>query len=171
MPHPVIVVDYDPRWPAQFEALWRRIGGALGDLAAAIEHVGGTAVPGLAAKPVIDIDVLLWSSGGLPEAIERLAALGYVHEGDLGIAGREAFRQPPDQPAHHLYVCIPDSEEYRRHLAFRDYLRAHPESVSSYAELKRGLARQYRDDREKYVSGKDEFVNEILRRAIPPTIG
>lgn len=170
MPHPVIVVDYDPQWPALFAALRARIGSALGDLAAAIEHVGSTAVPGLAAKPVIDIDVLLSSSGGLPEAVGRLAALGYLHQGDLGVAGREAFRQPADQPAHHLYVCAPGGQEFRRHIAFRDYLRSHPESARAYAELKRNLARLCRDDRGEYVSGKGEFVNETLRRAIPPAI-
>jgi|SRR5579863_1255000 len=171
MPHPIIVVDYDHRWPAQFEALRKRIGGALGEIAAAVEHIGSTAVPGLAAKPVIDIDVLLSSSDGLPEAIARLAALGYEHEGDLGIAGREAFRQPPDQTDHHLYVCVPDSEQYRRHIAFRDYLRVHSESAKVYAELKRSLARCYSHDREKYVAGKDEFVSEILRCATHQTIG
>jgi GrpB-like predicted nucleotidyltransferase (UPF0157 family) len=169
MPNPIIVVDYDPTWPEQFAALRVHIASALGDLAATIEHVGSTAVPGLAAKPVIDIDVLLSSKEGFREVVERLAPLGYVHEGNLGIAGREVFRLPPDQPAHHLYVCVPDSQEYRRHTAFRDYLRAHPESAEAYGELKRRLARIHHDDREKYLSGKDEFVREILRRVVART--
>jgi GrpB-like predicted nucleotidyltransferase (UPF0157 family) len=119
---------------------------------------------------VIDIDVLLASGNGLGQAVERLAPLGYVHRGDLGIADRDAFRQPPGQPEHHLYVCPPESGEYRRHIAFRDYLRAHPESAGAYGELKRRLAEQYRDDREGYNEGKHEFVSEILRRAIPPAV-
>jgi GrpB-like predicted nucleotidyltransferase (UPF0157 family) len=167
MPDPIVVVDYDPQWPELFAALRERVGKALADLAAAIEHVGSTAVPGLAAKPVIDIDVLLVSSDSLQEAVRRLAPLGYEHHGNLGIVGREAFRQPTRQPAQHLYICLPDSQEYPRHIAFRDYLRGHPESAKAYAELKRRLARQYRDDREKYVAGKDGFVNDVLRHAIP----
>jgi GrpB-like predicted nucleotidyltransferase (UPF0157 family) len=169
MPNPIIVVDYDPTWPELFELLRAPVARALGSLAAAIEHVGSTAVPGLAAKPVVDIDVLLSSGDGLHEAIVRLAPLGYVHRGNLGVEGREAFSQPPEQPPHHLYVCPPDKREYRRHLAFRDYLRAHPESASVYSELKRSLAAAYRHDREGYNAGKTDFVMGILRRAMPRT--
>ena len=168
MADPIIVVDYDSQWAGVFETLRGRIAGALGDLAAAIEHVGSTAVPGWAAKPVIDIDVLLASSDGLPEAVRRLAPLGYTHRGDLGVVDREAFRQPAGQAAHHLYVCPPDSLEYPRHIAFRDYLLAHPDCAKVYGELKRNLAMQYRDDRESYNAGKAEFVREILGRALTP---
>ena len=168
MPDPIVIVDYDPNWPGLFKILRAQIGRALGGLATAIEHVGSTAVSGLAAKPVIDIDVSLSSADGLREAVERLAPLGYQHKGDLGIAGREAFSQPSGQPAHHLYVCIPDSREYVRHIAFRDYLRTHPESTTAYGELRRRLAGQFSHDREKYGSGKDKFVNDVLGRAIPP---
>src|SRR5258705_12320222 len=87
----VEVVDYDPRWPTRFETLRARIVAALGSLADSIEHVGSTSVPGLAAKPIIDIDVLVVSAIDVPEAIERLALLGYLHRGNLGIDGREAF--------------------------------------------------------------------------------
>lgn len=170
MSHPIVIVDYDPQWPELFEVLRARIGNAVGDLAAAIEHIGSTAVAGLPAKPVIDIDVLLGSANALGEVIERLAPLGYSHRGDLGIAGREAFSQPPGQPAHHLYVCAPDSGEYYRHIAFRDCLRADPESARLYGELKRSLAKQYSQDRERYGIGKDEFVNDLLRRVMPPKI-
>jgi GrpB-like predicted nucleotidyltransferase (UPF0157 family) len=165
MTDPIIVVDYDPQWPELFKALRTPIAGALGDLAAAVEHIGSTAVPGLAAKPVIDIDVLLASTAGLPEAVRRLASVGYGHRGNLGVDGREAFRQPPG-PAHHLYVCPADSVEYRRHIAFRDYLRAHPEIAKVYAELKGSLAVKHRDERQRYNAGKEQFVEEILRQAL-----
>src|SRR5262249_53704550 len=89
-----------------------------GYLVSAIEHVGSTSVPGLAAKPIIDLDVLLAPAAYLPETIQRLATLGYEHEGDLGIAGREAFRRRPTLFAHHLYVCLPKSEEFRRHISY-----------------------------------------------------
>jgi GrpB-like predicted nucleotidyltransferase (UPF0157 family) len=135
-------------------------------LAQTIEHVGSTAVPGLAAKPVIDLDVLLRSAEDLPLAIRRLADLGYVHQGDLGIAEREAFAAPPGQAAHHLYVCPPESAEFRRHLALRDYLRTHPAEAQSYGELKRALAARYAGDRTAYIEGKRLFVEELVERAL-----
>jgi GrpB-like predicted nucleotidyltransferase (UPF0157 family) len=129
--HPVVVVDYHPQWPELFQALRRRIAGALGDVAAAIEHVGSTAVPGLAAKPIIDIEVLLASADALPAAIERLARLGYTHKGNKGVPERDAFLSAANEPPHHLYVCPPSSQEFRRHVAFRDYLRAHPKEAKA----------------------------------------
>src|SRR6202043_4135643 len=98
-----------------------------------------TAVSGLAAKPVIDIDVVMGSDADLPLVISKPALLGYDHRCDLGVPGREAFRPPPGDFPHHLYVCPPDSQEYRRHIAFRDHLRTHPEDANAYATLKRRL--------------------------------
>jgi GrpB-like predicted nucleotidyltransferase (UPF0157 family) len=161
---PVVVVDYDPTWPGVFVALRDRVAVALGDLAVAIEHVGSTSVPGLAAKPIIDMDVVVATPREIPLGIERLATIGYVHQGDLGIAGREAFQSASGR-RHNLYLCARDSEELRRHLLFRDYLRAHSDEVRAYAELKRGLAQRFRDDRDSYTEGKTTFVCEVLRRA------
>jgi GrpB-like predicted nucleotidyltransferase (UPF0157 family) len=166
MANPVIIFDYDPNWPVLFQSLRKRIANALGDLAAAIEHVGSTAVPGLAAKPIIDIDVLLASGTMLPPAIERLASLGYVHRGNLGIPEREAFYAPASDPRHHLYVCPSCSAEFLRHMAFRDYLRAHPEEAKIYAGLKIALAERFREDRAAYNNAKGEFVAELTSRAI-----
>jgi GrpB-like predicted nucleotidyltransferase (UPF0157 family) len=165
MSAPIIVEDYDPHWPEQFDVLRARIAAVLGPLAAAIEHVGSTAVPGLAAKPIIDIDVLLYAAGGLPEAITRLAALGYQHRGDLGVHGREAFRPPPNDLPHHLYVCAPECLEYARHITFRNHVRAHPEDAHAYERLKRALAVEFRNDREAYNQAKTEFVEAVLQRA------
>ena len=162
---PIVIVDYDPNWPKQFELLRSRIAPALGPVAAAIEHVGSTAIPGLAAKPIIDVDVLLHSAAGLSDAITRLATLGYQHQGDLGVPGREAFREPPNDPLHHLYVCVPERLEYIRHITFRNRLRTHPEDAHAYERLKRTLAGEYRNDREAYNQAKTEFVEAILRRA------
>ncbi|MDP9373984.1 MAG: GrpB family protein [Chloroflexota bacterium] len=161
----VVVVEYDPAWPRLFERLRARVTGALSGLAVAVEHVGSTAVPGLPAKPIIDLDAIIPSAADLPVAIERLTAIGYVHQGDLGIPGREAFAPPPDTPRHHLYVCTPDSAEYRRHVLFRDYLRAHPGEARAYGELKRAAARRFGDDRDAYTKAKDAFVAAILQRA------
>jgi GrpB-like predicted nucleotidyltransferase (UPF0157 family) len=166
---PIAVVDYDPDWPQRFEFLRERIAGAIGDLAAAIEHVGSTAVPNLAAKPIIDIDVLLKSDSMLPAAIERLASLGYVHRGNLGVPEREAFLAPPEDLPHHLYLCPPRSAEFRRHVAFRNFLRAHPEQARIYGDLKIVIAERFREDRSAYVTAKSEIVNELTSRAIQDT--
>ena len=115
MPEPVIIVDYDPHWPDHFEELRAPVVASLGYLAVIVDHVGSTAVPGLAAKPIIDMDVVVPSVTDIPEAIERLAILGYVHRGDLGIPGREAFISPAEKPRHHLYLVAIGSEELRRH--------------------------------------------------------
>lgn len=162
---PVTICDYDPSWPLTFEALRNRVEGGLGALAVRIEHVGSTSVPGLAAKPIIDLDVVVASRDDVPKAIEALGRFAYVHQGDLGIPGREAFRGPATVPGHHLYLCAADSAELRRHLAFRDYLRAHPDSVAEYARVKRELAARFPEDRDAYTEGKTAFVEGILRAA------
>jgi len=161
----VIIEDYDPRWPQLFEALRSRVSASLAELATSIQHVGSTSVPGLAAKPIIDIDVVLRSADELPEVIRRLAGLGYEHEGELGVSGREAFRANAAAVQHHLYVCPPSSREYKRHVAFRDYLRSHPADAHAYALLKRELALKFGTDREEYNKAKSEFVQHILERS------
>lgn len=158
----ITIQDYDPRWPAQFAALRAQLATVLDELADAIEHIGSTAIPGLAAKPIIDIDILLKSTSELPLVIAKLASLGYEHQGDLGIAGREAFRTLKNDIAHHLYVCPHNSPEYARHIAFRDYLRAHIEDAYAYAALKRELAARFAADRDAYTQAKSEFVEKIL---------
>ena len=165
MRSPIVIADYDPHWPEHFELLRSRIASALSPLAATIEHVGSTAVRGLAAKPIIDIDVLLHAATDLPNAIARLATLRYQHQGDLGIPGREAFRPPPSDPPHHLYVCVPECLEYTRHITFRNHLRTHREDAQAYERLKRVLAEEYRNNPDDYSRAKTEFVEAILRRA------
>ena len=166
MANPVIVLDYDPNWPGLFQSLREPIAAALGDMASAIEHVGSTAVPDLVAKPIIDIDVLLASETMIPAAIERLGSLGYIDRGNLGIPEREAFLAPASHPSHHLYVCPPCSGEFRRHMAFRDYLRAHPKDAKIYGDLKIALAKRFRENRPAYNTAKGEFVEELTSRAI-----
>jgi len=181
LPEPVIVTGYDPEWPVWFEALARVYRRALSGLGVTVEHVGSTSVPGLAAKPILDIDLVIPSSTVLPEVRERLAALGYRHEGDRGIRGRESFACDDDDvprdgndvrpelrvrwPAHHLYVCVAGASELERHLRFRDWLRAHPDDADAYARLKRRLAEVHGDDREHYTDGKSELIERILSSA------
>jgi len=161
------VVDYDPAWPAIFESLRARIASALGSLALRVEHVGSTSVPGLAAKPIIDIDTVIRVSGDLPAAIERLEAIGYSHRGEIvgGPPGCEAFDRPPDAPVHHLFVCPEDTDQLHKHLAFRDYLRTHPEARAQNVALKRSLAVRFSHNRIGYTESKTEFILGILSRA------
>jgi GrpB-like predicted nucleotidyltransferase (UPF0157 family) len=162
VPDPVVVADYDPGWPALFAQLRDRLAAALGPLAVRIEHVGSTAVPGLAAKPIIDLDVVVATPGDLPAVMDRLRLLGYTHEGDLGVPGRDAFTAPPGSPPHHLYACPLGSPALARHLALRDLLRADPEAADAYADLKRTLATRFRHDRVAYTEGKTTFIDALL---------
>ncbi len=160
----VRVVAYDPAWPDRFETVRRRIQPAVADIALAIEHVGSTAVPGLPAKPVIDLDVVV-PRAAMSEGIRRLARLGYAPRGDLGIPDREAFRPPPGPPRHHLYLCPADSRALANHLAVRDHLRMHGDDARAYGKLKLRLAERYADDVDVYVEGKTGFLLDILRRS------
>ncbi len=163
----VLIVDYDPLWPQRFETLRSGIWPAVADLALSVEHVGSTSVPGLAAKPVIDMDVVV-PRAKLRDAIARLATLGYAHRGDLGIPDREAFARPAGSPPHHLYLCPPDSPAHANHMAVRDHLRANPSVAGDYGRLKQRLAREFPDDIDGYIEGKTAFLVDILRaRAFP----
>jgi GrpB-like predicted nucleotidyltransferase (UPF0157 family) len=160
----IVVVDYDPEWPRTFEVLRDHVHGVVSDLAIAIEHVGSTAVPGLAAKPIVDIDVVV-PAGQVAEAIARLTALGYAHKGDLGVPGREAMRHPPHLTRHHLYVCPAGNLALANHLAVRDRLRADAAAARAYGDLKKRLAVEYADDVDGYVAGKTAFILDVLRQA------
>ncbi len=158
----VVVLDYDPEWPQVFEALRSPVWSAVSDIAISVEHVGSTSVPGLAAKPVIDMDVVV-PEVNVAVGIVRLSALGYRHQGDLGILGREAFESPPDSPRHHLYLCPARSPALANHLAIRDYMRANTFAVRAYGDLKKRLAREHPNDIDAYVEAKTDFIVEVLR--------
>ncbi len=168
VPDPVVVVDYDPAWVGTFRKLRDHVKESLRDLPHSVDHVGSTSVPGAAAKPIIDIDVVMNSAADVTKAIEALGKAGYRHLGDLGIAGREAFESPPGLPAHHLYVVVLGGREHGRHTRFRDYLKRHPEETRRYSALKKSLALEFGDDREGYTQAKTAFVEGILRQAGNP---
>jgi len=159
------VVEYDPCWIRTFEEIREFVLPVLSDLIITIEHVGSTSVPGLAAKPIVDMDVVVSTQEDVFTAIQRLATLGYVHEGDLGAKGREAFIPPANVVWHHLYVCTVDNTEYKRHILFRDYLRSHLEDAKRYSNLKLELAERFNNNRVAYTNAKNDFVTEILQRA------
>ena len=162
----VIVLPYDRAWKAAFEAIRMEIESAVGDLVLGIEHVGSTSVEGLSAKPCIDIDVVIEDYGVFGEVVRRLADIGYIHEGDLGIPNREAFcySDKPHLMTHHLYVCPRDSEELRRHRVFRDFLRSDPDAVRMYSRVKETAAGLFPEDIDKYMEYKSSCIRELYAR-------
>ena len=158
----VLVLDYDPLWPRKFNELHNMLWPAVRDLATSIEHVGSTSVPGLAAKPVIDLDIIIPSRELLPQITVRLDALGYIHRGNLGIEDREAYSIPEPKRTQRLYVCPASSLALRNHLTLRDHLRANPQDRDAYAEIKKLLAREFPNDIDSYIAGKTDFILSIL---------
>ena len=162
----VIVAPYNEAWATEFEHIKAEIAAALGDLALGIEHVGSTAVVGMSAKPCIDLDVIIKDEAVLGEVVSRLAGIGYIHEGDLGIKGREAFKytDKPHLMAHHLYVCAQGSAELHRHLTFRDFLRGNPEAVEQYSRVKERAAALYPNDIDGYIAYKSPCIAQLYAR-------
>ncbi|MBR6254548.1 MAG: GrpB family protein [Clostridiales bacterium] len=161
----VVVEPYNEAWKQDFLAIRDELAPALGELALAIEHVGSTSVEGLSAKPIIDIDVVIEDRSKLDAVIEALAKIGYTHEGDQGIPGREAFKFKGKEHLrnHHLYVCDKDASELRRHISFRDYLRAHPEAVIEYSRVKEEGAVLFPYDIDGYIEHKTSFIQGIYK--------
>jgi len=164
-PRPVIIGDYDPQWPVAFAALRQVIGAALGDLAVAIEHVGSTAVPGLAAKPIIDIMAGVRSLKQAAQFDGALAAVGYVYQPDDTIPDRRYYNKGPQHRHRHLHMAELGGEFWQRHLLFRDYLRANPTMADAYATLKRRLAARFGADRIGYTDAKAAFIDAVVRAA------
>lgn len=162
------VVDHDPAWMDAFEIESQRIGLALGRVAVRIHHIGSTAIPGLKAKPVIDILLEASSLDALDAGSPMLEALGYEAMGEFGIPGRRYFRLTDARGArtHQLHAFEPGVPNVVRHLALRDYMRAHPGVAEQYGALKKRLANTYPDDMAAYKDGKDAFVKEHERRAL-----
>lgn len=169
----VLVVPYDPAWPGAFESIRARILEVFVGVEAPfarVEHVGSTSVPGLLAKPIIDVDVVVAARADVTPAIEALARIGYAHQGDLGVAGREALRPPPDSgPTHHLYVVVESNQAHRDHVDLRDHLRTHPAVATEYATLKTALGVRFptdgADDRAAYTDAKAGFIQSVLAAA------
>ena len=162
------IAPYDPSWPAQFERERRRIAAAFRSRAVRIEHTGSTAVPGLAAKPIIDIQISVQPLHPLEKHIDRLKTLDYAHVPHADDAFCPFFRRPAEGPhTHHIHLVEAGGDEEKRVLAFRDFLREHPNEANEYAELKRRLATLYRvSQSEDYSEAKGDYINAIIRRAL-----
>lgn len=159
----VVVVPYDKTWKSAFEAIKKELEPAIGDLILGIEHVGSTSVEGLSAKPCIDIDVIIKDSSVFDAVAAKLASIGYIHEGNLGIQDREAFKylDKPHLLKHHLYVCPQHSAELHRHLTFRNFLRNNADAVKKYGTIKETAAQLFPDDIDKYIAYKSPCIEEM----------
>lgn len=162
-PKHVIVEPYNEIWTKEFEKIKTEIESVLTNLCLGIEHIGSTSVIGLSAKPIIDIDVVIEDYSVFPEVIKKLNSIGYIHEGDLGIKDRKAFKyvDKPHLHQHHLYVCPKDSKELQRHITFRNFLRSHPEYVKEYSSIKEEAAKLYPDSIEKYMEYKSSCIAKL----------
>lgn len=159
----VVVVPYDIEWKSDFQKIKAELERSIGDLIIGIEHVGSTAVEGLSAKPCIDIDIIIKDYSVFEAIVKNLEKIGYVHEGDLGIKDREAFKyfNKPHLKSHHLYVCPQYSKELKRHITFRDYLRTHSEAVKKYSLVKETAAKLFPNDINKYMEYKSPCIKEL----------
>lgn len=164
---PITVVPYDPHWPAAFEQVREAIEHTLGEIAFKAHHIGSTAVPGLCAKPEIDIDVVLQSADDTARSIELLKETDREYHGDPYNDGMWTFTSPRGfSPGHRIYVCAPNTATHLKRILFRDYLRAHPEVVAAYGALKRKLVIESAGVWKTYTEGKSTFVEDVVERAI-----
>ncbi|WP_315122439.1 GrpB family protein [uncultured Clostridium sp.] len=160
----VIVEDYNPEWKNEFERIKNELLTVLSGKINSIEHVGSTSVEGLAAKPIIDIDVVI--DKNFEEVKKALESIGYIYEEDLGISGREAFgyKNKSHLMVHHLYVCNKDNEELHRHITFRNYLRQHKEDMDRYSSIKKEMTLKYPEDIDSYIEGKQPVILGIYKK-------
>ena len=161
----VVVVPYDKAWKSDFEKIRSIIIKTIGDLIINIEHIGSTSVEGMSAKPCIDIYVIIKYYTVYTDVINRLADIGYIYEGNLGIEDREAFKYNDmiHLPLHHLYVCPQYSKELHRHITFRDFLRCNNEAVKKYSLVKEKAAKLFPNDINKYIEFKSPCIQELYK--------
>lgn len=162
----IVVVPFDPIWSERFRQEARLISAVFGPDLLSIHHIGSTAIPGMSAKPVIDVMPVVREIDRVDEFNSAMRQLGYEPMGEFGIPGRRHFvKGADDNRTHHLHLYQPDHPEVTRHLDFRDYLTAHVEEARQYAGLKIELARHHRNDVDGYMKGKDAFIKGVLQRA------
>lgn len=165
-----LVQKYNHEWPSHFQQIKDFLEAAIQDLDCKIEHVGSTAILGMVAKRIIDIDIVI-TKETFSKIKKQLETLGYVHQGDLGLPKRESFdlkdtKTKARLPEHHLYVCEEGTYELRKHLAFRNFMRHNPEWKERLNKLKRELCKEHNNDRQAYIEGKSDMVEEITKLAM-----
>jgi GrpB-like predicted nucleotidyltransferase (UPF0157 family) len=163
----VEVVPHDPRWRDASEAEAKHVVAALGENVVAIHHIGSTAIPDIYAKPVVDLLVEVRDVTEVDGRSSAMESLGYEVMGEYGIPGRRYFRKDTREGirTHNIHAFEASSAEVERHLAFRDYMIAHPGDAQRYSELKRKLAEEHPLSFEEYMDGKDDLIKEMDRRA------
>jgi GrpB-like predicted nucleotidyltransferase (UPF0157 family) len=161
------LVDYDSKWPILYEEEKASILSLIGDFVVDIQHIGSTAVPGLGAKPIIDIMVAIRRLALVEKCVQPLQTIGYEYLGEYGIPGRHYFRKPPAAPhsTHHVHMVERESDFWERHILFRDFLRVHPEEAQRYHELKKELATKLASDRDAYTDAKTSFIESVVNKA------
>ena len=163
----IVVTNYNPLWPKEFEKEARWIKDIIAGNDISIYHIGGTSVPGLAAKPIIDIMAVVRSLEKVDAAAEKFSDAGYEYLGEFGIAGRRYLRKGGDERTHQIHIFQADDwHNIGRHLAFRDYMRTHKKERDEYAGIKKALAQKFPYDIDGYCDGKENFVREIEERAL-----
>jgi len=164
----IIIEPYNPAWSDEFEKIKNYLLPHINDISLDIIHIGSTSVPGLAAKPIIDFNIIIESYDVFTQILERLRNLGYEHEGDGGISMRERFAggKRDGFMDYNMYVCPNNSLVLKAQILFRDYLRYHCDARDEYADLKQSLAEKYRHDIEAYVAGKHELIMKLVELAM-----
>lgn len=170
----IVIEPYNLQWAVNFYALKEVYAENLNNIECDIQHVGSTSVPGLSAKPILDIDIVVRDTETSKQVIGVLESIGYIHVGDLGIPQREALKRSNEGvpytntnkqwQKHNLYVCIAGCTSVQNHLQLRDYLLSNYDAVIQYSELKKQLAAQYPNDMDSYVEGKTAFITSILQK-------
>ena len=168
MTREVRVVPYDSNWPILFQQEVSRISDVLGKEIVSAHHIGSTSIPGMNAKPIIDILLEVKDIGKIDNYNSEMISLGYEPRGELGLPGRRYFsrEEPKDVRTHHVHAYQTDNIELERHLAFREYMIAHPEDIEIYSELKIVLARRFQWDIDGYISGKHLYMERMEKVAL-----
>jgi len=159
------VVSYNPNWKDMCKEESEKIKNILNDIIVDIHHIGSTAIPGIKAKPVIDILVEVKDIGAVDQYNNKMEELGYEVMGEYGIPKRRFFRKGGNNRTHHIHIFQVGNEEIERHINFKEYLIAHPDKAREYSKLKEKLTNKYTYDVENYTNGKSDFIKEIDRKA------
>ncbi|MDA3846535.1 MAG: GrpB family protein [Vallitaleaceae bacterium] len=162
------VVEYNPNWKFEFEKAKAFYDELLQGVKAEVVHVGSTSIEGLWAKPILDIDIIVNNQQDTKKVIVLLESVGYMHAGNLGIEGREAFKYTIDNEyinwmEHHLYLCLRGHESLQNHLLLQRHLRKNKKAVEAYSQLKRELAKEYANDMDSYIDKKTDMITRFLK--------
>ena len=161
----IVVEPYNKKWKAKFKNEKQKLEKIFNDIIIGIHHIGSTAIPGIKAKPVIDIMIVVKNINKVDSYNNAMKSLGYEPKGEFGIANRRFFQKGGNDRTHHVHIFQQGNKEIKRHLNFRDYMRAHPKQAQKYSRLKETLADKHSHNIRKYIEGKNDFIAEIDNKA------